>query len=177
MEEPLPWLCQGDVFRDVPILDVDLAGRSDLRPRLRQGPAVLLSHGCAIDKRRRNGDLQVERMQFASLRLVTELPNDRQGSLRAKAQEIAPFEVMYLGALEHIGEVYLTLSDPYYLPASYFELSVENYAEHPSADQSDPTHVRAAINDDRIARLDESQIELLHQKIIAFWTRSHAETV
>jgi hypothetical protein len=166
----LPWLCQGDIFADAPVMDVILVNTNELHVSLPMGPSVLLTHDCAMDKPTRSGQPRVERLQFARLRAIDSLPNELQRSLRGNQVKLAPYEALYVGNVADLGESYILLSDPYYLPASYFALSFENYSNHPEAEPG-ARYVTPQANDTRLGRLDEGQVELLRRKLIAFWAR------
>ena len=86
MRSHLPWLCQGDLFRDVPIVDCTLQGRATIRPRISNGPALLLTHDCAMDKRTKSGLPRVERLQFAPLKVVSAEQGSRGRTIRGDAR-------------------------------------------------------------------------------------------
>lgn len=50
MRPHLPWLGQGDIFRAVPVIVVRLVGAGNVEAEATTGPAVLLTHDCAMDK-------------------------------------------------------------------------------------------------------------------------------
>lgn len=171
MRAHLPWLGQGDIFGDVPVVDVTLDPGGDVRVELPRGPAVLLTHDCAMDKPNRQGLPRVDRLQFARLRSLTSLSADQQRSLRRQADRLGPFEALYVGEVADLGECLLLLSDPYYLPAAYFELGLEGHAGHPEADPVNAMYATPGAHDARIGRLDERQLELLRSKMLAYWAR------
>jgi hypothetical protein len=171
----LPWLCQGDIFRDVPVIDVTLADPSRVEVISRSGPAVLLTHDCAMDKPNRRGEPRVERLQFARLRSIDALPPDKQGSLRGSATSSGPFDVLYVGEISDLGESFILLSDPYYLPAAYFALRFDDYTGHPDAGAGSATYAAPGAHDTRLGRLDQAQMDLLRVKMLAFWARVQQE--
>ena len=169
MRDHLPWLCQGDIFADAPVLAVELAN-DGLEVALPMGPTVLLTHDCAMDKPNRTGQPRAERLQFARLRAIDSLPREQQVSLRGNREKVAPYEALYLGEVAVLGESFILLTDPYYLPAAYFGLMFGDYSDHPRAD-SDAQYVTPQTHDTRLGCLDETQIVLLRQKMTAFWAR------
>ncbi|GAA3247750.1 hypothetical protein GCM10017691_57280 [Pseudonocardia petroleophila] len=173
MRPHLPWLCQGDIFRDVPVVDVALQGRGTVRPRVSNGPAILLTHGCVLDKRTNSGKSRVERLQFAPLKAMTLLNADKARNLVLKARELAPSEVMYLGEIGEFGAAFFSFTDPYWLPAQYFELTFQLFPEHLEADETGE-FVCPTINDTRMGRIESDELILLSAKLVAFWTRQKA---
>jgi len=167
----LPWLAQGDIFRDAPVVDVTVAEGSRVEVASRLGPTVLLTHDCAMDKPNSRGEPRVERFQFARLRSIDSLSGDLQRSLRGSSNSLGPFEVLYLGQISDLGESFILLSDPYYLPAAYFALRFVDYTGHPDADANNALYATPSAHDTRLGRLDQSQIELLRAKMLAFWAR------
>ena len=170
MQENLPWLTQGDIFASAPVVDVKLDGSNKARADLVSGPAILLTHGCAMDKPDRHGQPRVERLQFARLRSLNALPIDRQGNLRGTRDRLQPFEALYVGEVPDLGETFILLSDPYYIPAAYFALTFVDYSTDPRAEPN-AKYITPQANDSRVGLLDQSQIELLLKKMIAFWAR------
>ena len=170
MRNHRPWLCQGDIFANAPIVDVTLTVTNGLQLALPTGPAVLLTPDCAMDKPNRRGEPRVELLQFARLRAIDSLPRDRQALLRQKQNDLGPFEALYLGELGELGESFILLTDPYHLPAQFFALKFEGYSSHPEA-ESGARYATPQANDARLCRMDETQVELLRRKMIAFWAR------
>lgn len=172
MEANAAWLCQGDVFSAAPVLDLGSDASGALTATLLTGPAVLLTHDCAMDKSYPDGSLRAERLQFARLRSIQGLTADRAGNLRGTRLAVEPSEALWLGEVEGHGECFIYLSDPYFLPSAYFEPTCVQY-EVTEADGS-PSRPRATprAHDTRFGRLDPEQIDLLRRKMIAFWTRS-----
>lgn len=161
-----PWLCQGDIFASVPILESDLNDET-IDVRVESGPAMLLTHGCALDKKTRAGVLKLERMHFLPLRSTQLLDQGRQDMLRSKPSEIAPSEAFYLG---HVGvtESHVLLSEPYYLPAAYFQPSLYELALEDGEAES---RMKANHGDTRIGRLTAAHLQLLLDKMNVYWTR------
>jgi hypothetical protein len=166
----LPWLCQGDIFANAPVVDVTLTATNGLQLALPTGPSVLLTHECAMDKPNQRGEPRAELLQFARLRAIDSLPRDRQMLLRQKRNDLGPFDILYLGEIGELGESFILLTDPYHLPARFFSLKFEDYSSHPDAGPG-ARYVTPQANDTRLCRMDEAQVELLRQKMLAFWTR------
>lgn len=164
------WLSQGDIFAHAPVLDYPALSQ-DLVASSRRGPALLMTHGCALDKQTNAGRPTIERLTFLRLRSVDALPDDRAKMLRSTATELMPYETLYLGMLPKIGESYVLVSDPYFVPGDYFGPDIQNF------DDSHDAGRRLAItqNDSRSHRLSDEAVELLHAKWIAFWTRKVAQ--
>ncbi len=134
------------------------------------GPAVLLTHDCDMDKPSRDGTPRIERMQFSRLRAFDSLPRDRQQSLRSQQSSLGPFEALYLGDVGSFGESFILLSDPYYIPRGYFSPGFQDYPDHPDA-EGEAKYLTALLHDTRIGRLEAEQLDLLRRKMAAFWAR------
>lgn len=165
MRAHLPWLSQGDILGEVPTISVELDRAGDIEVRSSPGPAVLLTHDCALDKP------NVQRLQFARLRVLSALPADQQGNLRGAAKKVGPFDSLYLGQIPQFNETFILLSDPYYLPAEYFRLALLLHGAHPEAESESAKYTTPQQNDTRVGRIDEEQLDLLRRKMLAFWTR------
>ncbi|OWL98650.1 hypothetical protein B7435_24095 [Mycolicibacterium peregrinum] len=126
-----------------------------------------MSHDCALDKMNGRGLATIERLAFVSVRNVTSLDTQRQKMLRDKATELAPFEVQYIGNLDGIGEAYVALSDPYYVPAQYFGVEARVFPGLPE----DEKRLAITAHDTRIGRLGTDSVELFREKWNAYWTR------
>ena len=164
--EASPWLCQGDLFSSAPVLYYpDLS--QDLLAQLRKGPAMLITHDCALDKMNNRGEAAIERLSFVRIRDLTATPDHRQQLLRTNAAELQPFEAHYLGEVAGFGESYVLLSDPYYLPAGYFGVETRAFTGLPDGEK------RLAItnHDTRFGRLGDQSLELFRKKWNAYWTR------
>lgn len=163
-----PWLCQGDIFGNIRVLDYpDIAG-PDLVPQLRVGQAMLVTHDCSLDKMTGKGRHTIERLAFVRIREVDALPPDRAELLRSSHGKVQPYEAQYLGVLPDIGESYVLVSDPYFLPARYFDPRIEIYADQPEPNG----HLTIAKNDSRRFRLSDSELEIFRIKWNAQWTRT-----
>jgi hypothetical protein len=168
VDDPLPWFCQGDVLRSVPILTAVLNQASDVDVRIMRGPAVLLTHGCALDKANRRGRPTAKRLHFAPLVAVSVQDPGKQSVLRAA--QLTPYEVMYLGECGEFGESFIVLSEVYSLPIEFFSPTVRAWEEHPAAIEGD-AYLTPEKNGDRVGRLNEQQVALLLNKMTAYWTR------
>ena len=164
---------QGDIFGRLPVLEVEMQEDGQVVAGLNAGPAILLTHDCAMDKPDRAGLPRVERFQFAAVRSMESLPPDRRRNLTGQAHQVPPYEVLYLGKVADYGECFMLLSDPYYLPAKFFEPHFADYVGHVAVpDPSGPTSfITPGRNDSRLGRIDEYQLDLLRLKMLAYWTR------
>jgi hypothetical protein len=169
LRDHLPWLCQGDIFENAPVVDVSIAVTGEVQAAAISGPAVLLTHDCDMDKPNRDGTPRVERLQFARLRAVDALPRDRQQTLRSTRDKIAPYEVLYLGEVPDFGKSFILFSDPYYFPTIHLEPSFVEYGS--TGTQEGGRYLTAQKNDSRIGRIEAHQLALMRQKMSAFWAR------
>ncbi|WP_344829351.1 hypothetical protein [Actinocorallia longicatena] len=128
-----------------------------------------------MDKPNKDGSPRVDLLQFARLRSMGSLPEDKRSTLRGMRQKLQPFEALFVGEVADLGESFILLSDPYFLPASYFGLEFINYKDHPEADPEIADYVTPVLRDSRVECLDEGQISLLRQKMAAFWARVQAD--
>lgn len=167
MDDPLPWFCQGDILRSVPILTAVLGEASDVNFMILQGPAVLLTHGCALDKARK-GRPTAKRLHFVPIVDVSVQDPGKQSALRSSG--LTPYEVMYLGHCGDLNECFIVLSEIYSLPIGYFAPTLETWEGHPAARVGD-TYLTPARNGARLGRLDDKQVALLLDKMNAYWTR------
>jgi hypothetical protein len=171
MRNHVPWLCQGDIFASVPIIDITLTDAGAVHAAVVEGPAVLLTHDCDMDKPDSStGQPRIQRMQFARLRAVDATPAHYQRNLRTNRNNVGPFEALYLGEIADFGESCILLSDPYYIPSDYFLPTFEDFGGHADAAEGD-RYIAAQLHDSRVGRLDEAQLILLRRKMAAFWTR------
>lgn len=168
MREPLPWLAQGDIFADVPIVSPRVAADSHgLSHGSDHGPAMLITHDCSLDKANGRGRATIRRLFFLPLRAVATLQPDRASMLRHG--ELAPFESLYLGEVSDFGETYVVMSEAYYLPAEYFSVELEQFNHlDPKAGAR---RLVATVNCDRAGSVDDLALALFQKKWIAFWTR------
>ncbi len=175
MRDHMPWLGQGDIFASAPIIDVTLTDTGDVQSTVIEGPAVLLTHNCDMDKPDTvTGRPRIERMQFARLRAVDASPVSYQRTLRMNRNNLGPYEALYLGDTADLGECCILLSDPYYIPSSYFLPTFGDYSNHPEGAEG-ARYTTIQLHDSRLGRLDEAQLILLRRKMAAFWTRQVPE--
>jgi hypothetical protein len=165
---PQPWLCQGDIFSDIPLIESGM-NESGLDVEVAHGPALLLTHGCALDKKTRAGAFTVRRLHFLPLRATASLPPEQQSTARRKRAEVAPAEVLYLGEVPGLTEAHVLLSEPFYLPAALFEIELAPFQQNETDHEEWMLVARA--HDSRVARLAPSHVEVLLDKINAYWTR------
>ena len=166
------WFSQGDVFVGVPLgalpEDDTWPQMPSEAPILR--PALLVTHGCALDKKSRSGELRIERMHFLPLENVAAQSADKQSALRRGAREINPSEVLYLGDVPGLPwEAFVVLSSIHTVPARVFEPILVEVLD-------DDGHVSdrrlsGQQHSDRVARLSDDHVELLLDKLNAYWTR------
>ncbi|WP_155770880.1 MULTISPECIES: hypothetical protein [Mycobacterium] len=128
---------------------------------------MLINHECALDKMNRRGDATIERLSFVRIRDVAATPDHRQQLLRSNATELQPLEAHYLGHLAGLGESYVVLSDPYYVPASYFGIETRAFAGLPDGEK----RLAMTSHDTRFGRLTDQSLALFRRKWIAYWTR------
>ena len=134
------------------------------------GPALLLTHGCAMDKPdRETGGPRISHLQFAPLRALAACPPNVHADLRLRKP--APYELVYVGETEHWGEAVAPLTETFHLPAWYFQLAFEQFGEHSEAKQGDGPYVVAMAHGERTGRMDSSDRSLMLEKMIRFWTR------
>lgn len=174
MEDHLPWLRQGNVFADIPVVvfaDVDDALGDVTFARVDHGLALLITDNCQMDKRTsKAGAPKIRRLQFAPLRPIEPLGHDRITRLRNL--EISPPEAVYVGTPSGTDEeTYASLSEVYTLPASYFDPRIESFEGHEAEDPSESNHdhVVPGATDCRIGTLDADQRNAMREKMRAFW--------
>lgn len=161
MQSHVPWLCQGDVFSDVPIVSVSSSTKIDVH--VDRGAALLPIENCQLDKRRRNRTSAVLWLQFLPLPDLNDAePNLRQ---RLLAREVSPPSTVYVGKASSGEELYGHLGEAYPLPPAYFGLEMQSFEGNIFADAADPYHVVPTVNDSRIGRLTDTWLRTLHHKM------------
>ena len=164
-----PWLCQGDIWESVPIVLPAINASGALEVTCDQaGPALLATHGCDLDKATGSGRSKIERLQFMPLLALSQQDRNRQALLRR--EQINPPEAMFVGSVPSIGDAFCLLSEMYWLPARWFDPELISYDDHPDAEEGS-RYLTARHNGDRLGRLEDERVHLLHQKMRAFWTR------
>lgn len=174
VQPPQDWLCQGDVFRSVPLI-IPALNQGTVVASVNNGPALVLTHGCAMDKPTRDGRPRIEFLTVAPLLSLAVQDNNRQTLLRKQAAERQPYEVLYLGEVADFGEAYVSLSETALIPASLFQPVLQAITLPGEAEPSNclvPT-----VNGDRVATLTASHLELLLDKMMTFWTRREGTPV
>ena len=157
------------MFERLPVVlaEVDLGGRVSASTEV--SAALLVTHDCDLDKPQgKDGPPRIERVQFLPLRDLGQQDNDRQLSARRLA--VAPAEVVYVGDVTGVGEAFGVLSELYYLPASFFDLMLDSFPEHPEA-EVDARHLVARRHGNRLSRLDDVGVDLLRRKLSVWFTR------
>jgi hypothetical protein len=168
-----PWLCQGDLFENVPRVLVRQLFSGDIDSVVDPGAALLLSEGCQIDKRKGNGQPNIPRLVFAPVNLLSASGLDGNIVSRLRNYEIAPPGAVYIPDVGDGNEGVALLSEAYPIPAPYFSLASENFALHPESDPADPHHVVARSNAARLSTMDDAELRVMHDKMTTFWTFTH----
>lgn len=166
------WFGQGDVFESVPL---GPSPADAMWPRTASGdgflhPALLLTHGCALDKRSGSGAIRIERLHFIPLENVAAQSRDKQGALRRGARNIEPSEVLYLGEVPALDfEAFVVLSNLHTVPARLFDLTLVDVTGKDG--EVIDRRLSGHRHDERVATLSEKHVELLKDKINVYWTR------
>lgn len=173
MRPALPWLCQGDIFKSVPVpvVEADATGQLCVTYDSR-GPALLITHDCTLDKTNRALEVKVRRLFFLPLVALSVASRDQEAALRRN--QVFPAESLFLPGAGEFGDCFVVLSSAYYLPADLFNLRLTKF-EHPEAE--DAHHLEAMANGDRPCRLDADALDLFRQKWSVFWTRLLPDSV
>lgn len=162
-----PWLSQGDIFQSVMIVRAGISNAVVVQA-VERGPAILVSHGCAIDKKNKDGSLKTEYLSFLPLQSAQLLQPDPLATLRANRQ--GPYEALYLGEVPQIGESYAMLTQPYTLPIALFQPVLRTFTAEETGSEEDQ-RVTLTQHATRVASLTEPQLELLLTKWSIQWTR------
>lgn len=168
-----PWLSQGDVFSKVPVLRAGITDRP--QPQLEDGPALLVTHSCSIDKKQK-GRSRLEYLTFLPIHDLTRLPPERQTALRTRGDRLRPYEAMYLGHLPDVGEGYVNLVEPYTLPAAIFQPDLREFSAEETGDTKD-TRIVLTFHDTRLGSLSDEALVLFQNKWMVHWTRTLPEDV
>lgn len=166
------WFGQGDLFESVPL---GPSPGDEVWPQSASGdpslhPALLMTHGCALDKKSGSGAIRIERLHFLPLENVAAQPADKQVALRRGARAIEPSEVLYLGEVPVLDfEAFVVLSNLHTVPARQFDLTLVDVTNT----EGDVIDRRLSGNrhDERVATLSDKHAELLKDKINVYWTR------
>jgi hypothetical protein len=163
-----PWLCQGDLFAKVPVLRAGITDRPEAN--LEDGPALLVSHSCSIDKKTK-GKSRLEYLTFLPIHDLAMLPSERAATLRSRAWRLRPYEAMYLGPLTDFGEGYVNFTEPYTLPAVIFQPDLREFTDEETG-EGDDSRIVLSFHNTRFATLSEDALELFQYKWMAHWTRN-----
>lgn len=161
------WLSQGDIFLSAPILDAVCVGEECV-PRVSTGPALLITHGCSLDKKTNAGAWTIRTFHFLPLRATSGLGDDKQTLLRQQADLVNPAEAFYLGDVPELTESHVLLSEPFSIPATHFRPSLKEFS---LPDGKSETMLIANSNDSRLARLSDPHLAILRDKLNVYWTR------
>jgi len=169
---PSPWLSQGDIFSKVLIAQAGVVDGM-AQAVTKRGPALLMTHGCALDKKRKAAGREVSRLEYLSflpILSVEQLPPERAEPLRTMGNEgqPTPYEALYLGDVPEVGEAYVALGQPYTVPALFLRTELEAFTAEQTGDVAE-TRVVPTINDERVAMLSPEGLDLLSAKWLAFW--------
>lgn len=167
MRAALPWLAQGDVFERVPLIVTECTESGNVTATISHGPALLLTHDCALDKTNRRAEVRVIRLFFLPLLSLSGATEDQKRELRR--DRVQPSESLYVPDAGHFGESYCVLSEAFYLPARIFGLRLTEF-DHREAEPGN-LHLEATRHGQRVGRLDTDRLTLLRWKWTAYWTR------
>ncbi|WP_286690009.1 MULTISPECIES: hypothetical protein [unclassified Aeromicrobium] len=161
------WFSQGDIFSSMPLVDTAIGPGVGLAA-LPRGYAVLVTHGCVLDKQNARGESQADHMTFLRLIDVAKQPQERAAMLRRMADDVQPYRVMYLGEVDGFGEAFVDLGQPLTHEVSVFQAFLREF-------QGEERRLTGATNSDRSQRLTSEAVDLFHQKWVAHWTRLAVE--
>jgi len=174
MEDHAAWLCQGDVFQQLPIFrSVMTKNGIDVEQTRDIGAAILLTEGCQLDKPFQ-GKSSIETLSFAPIYALDDrnVPLlDHQNLLRSGKRKL--HGVVYVTNAGDGGEGVAFFRDTYGISASYFDLQLQMFE---GDDQSEPRAV-AVSNDRRSGTLDADERDLMKWKLAAFWSGSTPKLV
>lgn len=166
------WFSQGDVFNSVPLgpLPEEAAWPQEASEGPSQHAALLVTHGCALDKKSGAGAIRIERMHFLPLENVAAQSADKQSVLRRAALELEPSEVLYLGEVPVLNfEAFAVLSNIHTVPARVFDLAWVDVVDM-QGDVVD-SRLSGGRHHERVATLSDEHGELLKDKLNVYWTR------
>jgi len=163
------WLCQGDLFADVPILQIQPT-LLEPKPVIKRGLSVLVTYDCQLDKRTSRNAPKITWMQFAPVRPMADLAaadervkrDLRNGKLNFP--EAVFIEESFIGE-----ECVMLLSELYSLPSSYFGIDIRETDGEFEAGE-DRFRAFANQNAERVCTMTEAERTLLRAKMIVFWT-------
>lgn len=168
-----PWLSQGDLFREVVISRIGVENGL-AAAGIERGPALLMSHDCVLDKKRKSNGREVSRVEFLTfvpVRGVGQLNPDKARALRefGSALGVRPYEALYLGEVDGLGETWASLAHPYTIPALLLGAELRVFTASETGEDED-TRLVASIGDTRIGKLSAAGMALLRRKWMAQWT-------
>jgi len=117
---------------------------------------------------RHSAQPRIERLHFLPLTAISSVDSQRQQLLRGTPARLNPIEVLYLGFVGPLGEMFVSMSDPVLVPASYFDLTMTEAGTLPSGDAD--LRCTARARDTRIGRPNDEVMTLFRAKWIAHWT-------
>lgn len=169
MEPHDAWLSQGDVFARLPIFHVytDSALTTVKVDGPSMVPALLITHGCQLDKRNRRGVPMVQYLHFLPIVALDIQNPNLQEVLRQET--INPAQAMYIGDVQGIGAAMVNIAETSRVPAAYF--GPELRAPGDAAARPNDMYLYATKNDTRIGRISKDRQEMLRSKLSAYWSR------
>lgn len=174
LDAKLPWLRQGDVFRSIPWVLSRLVGAEVEAYVAQDGGALLVTENCQMDKRIKSESgfvTRLDRLQFAPLRLVEDIPNP---DIRRRIRQLNPNppDPVFVGdVLPDQGDWYASLSEIYDLPAAFFGAVLRNHTGDVDLEDDDPWRLVAAQHDTRAGTLPADRLHSMRQKMVIFWTK------
>jgi hypothetical protein len=169
-----PWLCQGDVFSEVPRLVVCCNERGAVQWSNTPGAALLLTDNCILDKRTSKAQKpKAKRLHFAPIRLLADASLEQDQIDKARRRELNPPEPVYLDLRAYdMGECVALIGETYPVPVDHFGGLTGTSDPNDSGDS-----FRSAIanpdRDSRICTMEQAEIDDLLAKMAFFWL--HAE--
>lgn len=132
---------------------------------------MLVSHGCAIDKKHSRTGLSIlEYLSFLPIQDVRLLDDGKAGALRAHPLRLhPPYAVFYLGHLQRIGEGYVPLVQPYTLPSALFAPELKDFADAETGD-GDDRRIVPNVHDTRVGTLTSEATRVFNWKWTAQWS-------
>lgn len=112
-------------------------------------------------------------------RPASSLPSSRSGFgrperdqlRRLRDQELNPAEAVYLD-LNNGQEGVAFLSEAFTIPTAYFELECQDFTGEEGADERDPVHVIATLNDTRALSMEADELQMLQAKMAFYWVHA-----
>ena len=175
MEDPKPWIRQGDIFRRVWRV-VRTVDDGIIKNTTSQESALLVSHGCDLDKKDASGHPAIVQLIFAPISLATNFPKLDAGLLRKlKDGAISPPSLVYIPVEDGQAETVANLGQTFFVPAEYFEPRLQDFTGRPDLEDDTTTRLVLGRTVERTGTLSESEVAILHNKITVFFTRTQLE--